>query len=414
MFGPRHRSKRRLSPGSATTSGPRRIRWTRTKRAVAASPLAFLLLTSTIGHQDIYGLLAGQKDTAPRWALALEPAEFSTAIAQENGLTQSGALDPAAAPHMALTSTLGDMKPATLPVLSGLARDAFPTQLPDEAAVNRGGKGDRLMTKAPDREMVDMSAGTVYAMRSLIANDKRHEEMPRVAFVKPQPLEPNGSMLAGDLNSASRDGRPLDLQKVMMARNAAAASFSLVSAYAPDTVQDTREPFDALFGAAKYEQELPPPEDPDNPHWWAQKPLPLSAGTAKEQRCLAEAIYFEARGESEEGQIAVAQVVLNRVKNPSYPNTICGVVYQNRHKRNRCQFSYACDGIKDRINSPSAWSLAQRLAREVSGGEQYLKMVDASTHYHATYVNPRWARSMSKLGQIGLHIFYKTHAGGWN
>ena len=112
--------------------------------------------------------------------------------------------------------------------------------------------------------------------------------------------------------------------------------------------------------------------------------------------------------------MAVAQVVLNRVKNPSYPDSICGVVYQNRHKRNRCQFSFACDGIKDKIASPAAWSTAQRLSREVLNGSRYSKMVDASTHYHATYVNPRWAKAMAKRGQVGLHIFYKTYAGGWN
>ena len=112
--------------------------------------------------------------------------------------------------------------------------------------------------------------------------------------------------------------------------------------------------------------------------------------------------------------MAVAQVVLNRVKNPAYPDSICGVVYQNRHKRNRCQFSFACDGIKDRISSPTAWATAQKLARDVADGKRYSKMVDASTHYHATYVNPRWAKSMAKRGKVGLHIFYKTYAGGWN
>ncbi|MEC9401648.1 MAG: cell wall hydrolase, partial [Pseudomonadota bacterium] len=78
------------------------------------------------------------------------------------------------------------------------------------------------------------------------------------------------------------------------------------------------------------------------------------------------------------------------------------------------QFSFACDGIKDRISSPTAWATAQKLARDVADGKRYSKMVDASTHYHATYVNPRWAKSMAKRGKVGLHIFYKTYAGGWN
>jgi spore germination cell wall hydrolase CwlJ-like protein len=80
----------------------------------------------------------------------------------------------------------------------------------------------------------------------------------------------------------------------------------------------------------------------------------------KEQKCLAEGIYFEARGEKVEGQAAVAQVILNRVRNPTFPNTICGVVYQNDTWRNRCQFSFACDGIRDRINSLAATGRPRR------------------------------------------------------
>ena len=82
-------------------------------------------------------------------------------------------------------------------------------------------------------------------------------------------------------------------------------------------------------------------------HAWAANPLPKSAFSAAQQRCLAEGIYFEARGEPVSGQAAVSQVILNRVRNPHYPNTICGVVYQNKHWRNRCQFSFACDRIRD-------------------------------------------------------------------
>lgn len=390
-------------------------RWRKPRRVLLATPLVFVGLTGSIGQQDIYGLLSQKEAETPRWMMALTSASFTTAIAPTTPGLPGRAADVPDAPQLALTSAIKDVEATNVDGLSAVARDVLPTVIPDEIAVNRAAKADRFITRAPDRQMVDMSAGAVYAMRSLYATDKKTEDLPRVAFVIPEPLtEQQSTLLAGIPTRVPGTAGPLDLQQVMMARNAAAASFSLVSAYAPDSVQDTKEPFDALFGAAKYEQELPPPEDPNNPHWWAQKPLPLSVGQAKEQRCLAEGIYFEARGESEEGQVAVAQVVLNRVKNPAYPDSICGVVYQNRHKRNRCQFSFACDGIKDRISSPDAWNTAQRLAREVLDGKQYSKMVDASTHYHATYVNPRWAKSMAKRGQVGLHIFYKTYAGGWN
>lgn len=403
-----------------TLSSRRRVRKPRkspAKRLAALTPAAFLLLTSSIGQQDIIALLADKSHDTPRWMMALEPTRFSTEITPSLALTQgiNKPIDPNAQPYLSLTSASKGMRDETIAGLSKIAAEVAPDVVPNEIRVNRTSKGDRRITLAPDRQMVDMAAGTVFAMSSILSNEKKHEDLPRVAFVKPQPLTSQGTNgPLGGLDTLDGDEGPVDLQKVMMARNAAAASFSLVSAYAPESVQDTKEPFDALFGAAKYEQELPPPEDPNNPHWWAQKPLPLSVGSAKEQKCLAEAIYFEARGENDDGQVAVAQVVLNRVKNPSYPNSICGVVYQNQHKRNRCQFSFACDGIRDRIAQPAAWKKAKSLALDVTSGKRYLKMVDASTHYHATYVKPRWAKSMARRGKIGEHIFYKTYAGGWN
>ncbi|GAA0778309.1 cell wall hydrolase [Roseibium denhamense] len=407
MFGPDSRNQKRYSSKVTNEYGPVRARMRRLTRLAFLSPLVFIGLGGAIGEQDIFAVINAHEAETPRWMMALEHATFTTKHAPAVNLATHPVPDHTNSPMLTLTSSKRGFKARPVIGLDEEVRQVKPDTVPTEIVTNTSSKGDRKITLAPDRHMIDMSAGNVYAMSSLISNEKRQEDLPRVAFVKPEPLDEKTSG-----NGSSEDG-PLDLQKVMMARNAAAASFSLVSAYAPDSVRETKEPFDALFGAAKYEQDMPPPEDPENPHWWAQKPLPLSVGTAKEQRCLAEAIYFEARGESEEGQVAVAQVVLNRVKNPAYPDTICGVVYQNKHKRNRCQFSYACDGIKDRINSPGAWKTAQRLAREVSDGKQYLKMVDASTHYHATYVNPRWAKAMAKRGQIGLHIFYKTYAGGW-
>ena len=134
--------------------------------------------------------------------------------------------------------------------------------------------------------------------------------------------------------------------------------------------------------------------------------------SARENRCLAEAIYFEARGESEEGQAAVAQVVLNRVSSGLYPATICGVVYQNRWHYNACQFSFACDG-----QIP-----AHRRTRCLAAGGPHRRRSDkrhrpmcpisaASTHFHANYVRPHWARRLEKMDVIGHHIFYKLRPG---
>lgn len=127
----------------------------------------------------------------------------------------------------------------------------------------------------------------------------------------------------------------------------------------------------------------------------------------KEAWCLATAVYFEARGEPYRGQVAVAQVVMNRVNDKRYPNTICGVVFQNQSRRNACQFSFACDGIPERVTEKKAWAVAEEVAEKITNGSLYLTEVANATHYHANYVYPRWAPRLKRMTRIGLHIFYR-------
>ena len=131
----------------------------------------------------------------------------------------------------------------------------------------------------------------------------------------------------------------------------------------------------------------------------------------KEVWCMATAIYFEARGESYRGQVAVGQVVMNRVAHRLYPSTICGVVFQNQNKRNACQFSFACDGIPERVTEQKAWDQAMEIAKLVIPATEYIADVGMSTHYHATYVYPHWAPRMKKNTKIGLHVFYQFKSG---
>ena len=388
----------------------------RLRHALALTPFALLALSQPLAVQDVSDLVATQGGKRPEWMASLESSAAPMVIAPTLVLADAGAAQGISPDPSVVTAEQG-IQAGVIRGLDEVIRETLPTEIPEEIRINRQLKGDRHISMAPDRAMLEQASGSVYALASLITNGSQ-TELPRVAFVKPEPMSQAETNQFAAASKSSRRGKsgeaaPMDLQKVMMARNAAAASFSLVSAYAPETAVDTRDPFNALFGA-QYEDDMPPPEDPENPHWWAQRPLPPSVHEAKELRCLAEAIYFEARGESEEGQVAVGQVVLNRVKNPAYPDTVCEVVYQNRHKRNRCQFSFACDTVPDRVSEGAPWARAQRLAKDLVAGTQYLRMVDASTHYHATYVRPRWAGQMSKRGQVGLHIFYKTYAGAWN
>ena len=139
----------------------------------------------------------------------------------------------------------------------------------------------------------------------------------------------------------------------------------------------------------------------------------VSRGTgldkARALDCLAKAVYYEAASESEGGQQAVAQVVLNRVAHPAYPNTVCGVVYQGSQRRTGCQFTFTCDGSLDRKPSAGAWARALSVARRALSGQVYAP-VGLATHYHTTWVNPYWAPSLAHIGTIGAHRFYRWPA----
>ena len=123
-------------------------------------------------------------------------------------------------------------------------------------------------------------------------------------------------------------------------------------------------------------------------------------------QCLTAAIYYEAASEPDAGQRAVAQVVLNRVAHPSYPNTVCGVVYQGPERRTGCQFSFTCDGSLARVPARMFWLRAERVAADALAGSVYAP-VGLATHYHTVAIYPYWAPSLSYLGTIGAHRFYK-------
>jgi hypothetical protein len=136
------------------------------------------------------------------------------------------------------------------------------------------------------------------------------------------------------------------------------------------------------------------------------------AKRAKAEKCLANAVYFESRSEPVRGQIAVAQVVMNRVFSGYYPGDVCGTVYQNAHRHLACQFTFACDGIPDIVTDQESWTRAQRIAHETLDGKLWLPEIAKATHYHASYVHPYWVRAMRKNSKIGLHHFYRPRKWG--
>ncbi|MGN3974019.1 cell wall hydrolase [Tsuneonella sp. SYSU-LHT278] len=136
--------------------------------------------------------------------------------------------------------------------------------------------------------------------------------------------------------------------------------------------------------------------------------VPSGSGLDKARalQCMTLALYYEAANEPTDGQRAVAQVILNRVAHPSYPNSVCGVVFQGSERRTGCQFSFTCDGSLDRRPVQATWMRARRVAMAALGGSVY-RPVGFATHYHATYVMPYWAPSLTNVGTIGLHTFYR-------
>ena len=288
-------------------------------------------------------------------------------------------------------------------------------ETPDEARVNRSDKAGRIAAVVPTAPPKGFSAGSIFERQSSILRPTLTDGV-EMAFVKPD------NAIAGDeLQIASafhlRRDEPVDPQVPVAIAGLVNNPNPdvLATAYAPPAPDFAEQsPFASLLKEDEPARGRFIPPVPANDHDWADRPLPPRVFSKKEQKCLAEGIYFEARGESARGQAAVAQVILNRVRNPAFPNSICGVVYQNRHWRNRCQFSFACDGIRDRITERAMWQKANDIAMATTAGKIWLEEIGSSTHYHATYVRPRWARSMKRLTRIGLHIFYRTYNGGWS
>lgn len=139
----------------------------------------------------------------------------------------------------------------------------------------------------------------------------------------------------------------------------------------------------------------------------------FTAESRPQEWCLAQNIYYEARGSSRADQIAVADVVINRVEDARFPDSICEVVQQGRQhadgrmKRNQCQFSWYCDGKSDWPQDLDAWVIAQQIAHNMITYGDYRGLTEGATHYHANYVSPDWAPTLTLTGTIGVHKFYR-------
>jgi len=231
--------------------------------------------------------------------------------------------------------------------------------------------------------------------------------MPSVA-AKPQPAA--YAPVAAPIQLASIDPGSLANAKVIPASLPGSSSISSLSESPMSAPESLPLPTVAPIPLGMVPMPIPAPGVP--PPSPAQRLKLDDKAYAKAERCLANAIYWESRSEPIKGQEAVAQVVMNRVFSPFYPNDVCAVIYQNAHRRLSCQFTFACDGKRKVINERGAWARANRIARQTLDGKIYVTAVAKSTHYHATYVHPYWAREMRKMVRYGIHNFYRPYAWG--
>ncbi len=347
--------------------------------------------TVQVAHQDVASLVG--KIGQDRWL-----AHIEAPIGETVALTTASMLGKE---KVELES---GKAPSTLSVSKETHQGSKPQR------INRALKSGRVLQTTARQAPKSFSAGSVLERHSLMEQmDQGKKQV--LAFVKPKPFKEAMQVAAVFHEKKKKQVGPKTDHLPVMVASLVKQSQSSILSYAPEPKVE-HSPFSAVLVEEKPVKILPKLGKGD--HRWALNPLPKNSYSKKQQRCLARGIYFEARGEPAKGQAAVAQVILNRVRNPHYPNSICGVVYQNQHWHNRCQFSFACDRIKDRVKNKKLYRLAQHIAAETTAGRIWFSQVGSSTHYHANYVAPRWRKKMKRVGKIGLHIFYRTYGGGWS
>lgn len=370
--------------------------------AVTALSLGLLVgFPNNIAYQDMSSMITGADAGGVRW----------NAVVEKSG---AGTVQAANMPYIDRASTGsisgGGLKVPGIGRVALEGRAAKRNPISDEDRVTRTEKKGRIVNIAPVAPPKAFNAGTILDRTSSLLRPSLDSDV-RLAFARLK--DPDKAIELAGLFQIKRErpqnyGVPEYLVALVNNQN----PDILATAYAPAGLM-AGSPFDLLLKDDPNEGRFIPPMGKGD-HGWLSQALPAAVFSEPEQKCLSEAIYFEARGESLEGQAAVAQVVLNRVRNPTYPKTICGVVYQNKNWFNRCQFSFACDGVRDRITEPRHYKTAQDIAMAVTAGKIFLPEVGSSTHYYAQYVSPGWARAMKRMTKIGLHIFYRTKNGGWS
>jgi spore germination cell wall hydrolase CwlJ-like protein len=424
----------------------------------------FALMPAEIGYQDIASLLARQPGVAERW----QKRVFSAASTIQVATYAFGRPIGTSIPQTA-TYRLASLDNQGIDITGSVTRNPMMQMPPrylasDFPKVDRTLKGDRLVVvplppaapanAAPSNEDPSTSNASVAGAKTAAAPAAQRAPLdPELAealsapplaqydvsmSLEAQPLDDlkaaaDASVLPRD-PAPAHDGFSVKTASLFFGSTSLGGSIESMERWLPG-----EEPLIVMPGALpdpdmKVMASLPPAADEalkagesgesiaakgevNSDNQRAKTPAERlglfdEKSRAKSEKCLAEAVYFEARGEAVRGQIAVAQVVMNRAFSGFYPNTVCGVVYQNKHRHLACQFTFACDRIADVVREPDMWDRAKKIAKAMLDGQLWLPEVGKSTHYHAYWVRPSWVHEMKKMYKFGVHTFYRPRAWG--
>jgi spore germination cell wall hydrolase CwlJ-like protein len=418
------------------------------------SALMMCLVPRPVGYQDLVALMARQSELPQRARAHIVASPFGTIHAATFSFPHPlGTIIPE--PPSYQLASIGSADPEATGALGALSVQPLDRRQADFPAVNRRLKGDLLVTRPGEQETPpagsrDLTPGrikTVSFTRPAEANSgpanaseaPAAEQPASYAVASLQPDTFANSPLGG---TEGQNDAAVRLARLYFG-NSTGEDVGTIQPWPADEEVLIEAPpaHDPDFKRAALAPPLPEGLHPETPSA-ASAPEPARAAgesvaakgevtgpgkrpktpaerlnldtrqRARSEKCLAEAVYFESRGEVKRGQIAVAQVVMNRTFSGFYPNNVCGVVYQNSHRKLACQFTFACDGVPDKIEEPDMWEQAKEIARDMLDGKLWLAEIGHSTHYHAYWVHPSWVNEMRKIHKIGVHSFYRPRAWG--
>ena len=415
----------------------------------------FALAPTEIGYQDIASLLARQPGVAERWQSRVFYAASTIQLATYTFGRPIGTSAPQTATYRLASLDVRGIDVTGSVRRNSLAQNPPRYQASDFPKVDRTLKGDRLVvalpqpaapaSSAPAKEDPATSNSSVMGAKTADASTEpapldpelaealKSPPLPQYDVSKPPQAQLDGSKAATDPASL-HDGFSVKTASLYFGSSSLGAPLEGIERWQPGEEPvvvmpgDAADPdmkmmsslsagSDATAKAVESGESIAPKGEVNSDNQRGLTPAERLSlfdekSRSKAEKCLAEAVYFESRGEAVRGQIAVAQVVLNRAFSGFYPATVCGVVYQNKHRHLACQFTFACDNVADVVREPEMWDRAKKIAKAMLDGQLWLPEVGKSTHYHAYWVHPSWVSEMKKMYRFGVHTFYRPRAWG--